>query len=359
MIQSPFTPATKQNAVYIYYRGNHQYVSRPKQLRHWRSIMRYYLTLIFLFFAVTTATLAHDSTPPSSIEHHSLDRVSKHIYVIHGTQDLPNPESRGFMNNPGAILTTNGVIIVDPGSSTEIGKQFLEKIREVSDKPVIAVFNTHVHGDHWLGNHGIREIYPDVPIYAHKRMIERVVEGDGEVWIERFMDMTDGAVADTRVIGPNTGLNGGEELSLDGMTLKIHHTGLAHTDHDLMIEVGEDKVLFFGDIVASRRVPNSDVPQDANFKGTITAIKTMLNRPIDIYIPGHGFSGGREVPESSLRFLETLHASVTRYYNQGLESFEMKGKVRKDLNAYKDWNNFVEIDRVINFLYQEVERDNF
>ena len=321
--------------------------------------MRYYLALIFILFAATNITFAHDSQTPSSIEHFPLDKVSKHIYVIHGTQELPSPKSRGFMNNPAAILTRNGVIIVDPGSSTEIAQQVLKKVREVSDKPVIAVFNTHVHGDHWLGNHGIRKSYPKVPIYAHKRMIERVKAGDGKEWLKLLMGMTKGAVAGTRIVGPNIGLSDGEELSIDGIKLKFHHTGHAHTDHDLMIEVSEDKALFFGDIVASKRVPNSDVPQDANFKGTITAIRTMLNRPVDIYIPGHGYSGGREVPESSLLFLETLHSAVTKYFNQNLESFEVKTKVRADLNEYKGWNNFIAIDRVINYVYQEVERENF
>ena len=135
--------------------------------------MRRYLTLTFALLVVMNVSRAHDSQPPSSIEHYPLDRVSKHIYVVHGTQELPSPQSRGFMNNPAAILTNNGIVIVDPGSSVEIGKQLLKKVRKVSDKPVIAVFNTHVHGDHWLGNHGVREVYPKVPIYAHVRMIER------------------------------------------------------------------------------------------------------------------------------------------------------------------------------------------
>lgn len=321
--------------------------------------MRQYLLLILLSLAGIQPASAHDVSAPSSIAHYTLDRVSKRIHVVHGTQELPSPQTRGFMNNPAAILTDNGVIIVDPGSSAEIGKQLLEKVRKVSDKPVIAVFNTHVHGDHWLGNYGIREMYPDVPIYAHRRMIERVDAGEGDIWIKRLMDMTKGAIAGTRATTPNIGLEGGEELALDGVALKIHHTGPAHTDSDLMIEVVDDKGLFFGDIVAARRVPNSDVPQDASFKGTMVAIKTMLERPIDIYIPGHGQSGGREVPEASLAFLEALHASVATYYDQGIEAYEMKDKVIADLESYKDWNNFTEIGRVINFVYQEVERENF
>lgn len=321
--------------------------------------MKKYFSLVFVQIVMINTALAHNSQAPSSIEHYPLDRVSKHIYVVHGTQELPSPETRGFMNNPAAILTTNGVIIIDPGSSSEIGKQLLKKVREVSDNPVIAVFNTHVHGDHWLGNQGVREAYPKVPIYAHERMIERVNAGQGEDWIKLLMGMTRGAIADTRVVGPNIGLKGNEELILDGITLRFHHTGQAHTDHDLMIEVVNDKGLFYGDIVASKRVPNSDVPQDANFNGTITAIETMLTGQNKIFIPGHGRSGGREVPEESLRFLKILYSSVTKYYKQGLLDYEMNDQVINDLSEYKDWNNFNELGRVINFVYQEVERDNF
>jgi glyoxylase-like metal-dependent hydrolase (beta-lactamase superfamily II) len=321
--------------------------------------MKDYLAPGILFFLFAHVTFAHNVQAPATIEHFPLEKVSQHIYVVHGSQELPSAQTRGFMKNPAAILTNNGVIIVDPGSSKEIGKQLLKKVRKLSAKPVIAIFNTHVHGDHWLGNHGIREEYPIVPIYAHDKMISRVKTGEGQDWLKLLMNMTKGAVAGTKAIMPNIGLKGGEQLELDGITLKIHHTGPAHTDHDIMIEVVNDKGLFFGDIVSSNRVPNSDVPHDANFKGSITAIKTMINDNIKVYIPGHGHSGGQEVPKASLDFLETLYASVTRYFNQGLADYEMKEKVENDLQAYKDWHNFNEIGRVINFTYQEVERENF
>lgn len=322
--------------------------------------MQQHFILAFVLLVVAPASLAHNSKTPQSIEHYKLDQVSEHIYVVHGPQDLVGPENRGFMNNPTAILTRNGVIIVDPGSSAEIGRQLLKKVRAVSDKPVIAVFNTHVHGDHWLGNHGIRETYPKVPIYAHKRMIERARAGEGEHYLTLMSGMTRGALSGTKVVAPNIGLNGDEELTLDNVKLKIHHNGYAHTDHDLMIEIVNDKGLIFGDIVADKRVPNSDIPKDANFRGSITTIRKMLKiKRIKLYIPGHGRTGGREVPEEFLRFLEILYASVNKYYKQGLLGYEMKEKVVKDLAEFKDWNNFVEIGRVINYVYQEIERDNF
>ncbi|MDH5368532.1 MAG: MBL fold metallo-hydrolase [Gammaproteobacteria bacterium] len=312
-----------------------------------------------LLINLTGWVQAHDTDIPASLEHYSFEKLTKNIHVVHGTQALPSLKTRGFMNNPAIITTKKGIIVIDPGSSKEIGKQLLEKIKTISDKPVIAVFNTHVHGDHWLGNHGIRTVYPQVPIYAHQRMIDRVKDGDGQQWINLLMGMTKNVIKDTQVVVPNIGLKGGETLKLGGTTLKIHHTGKAHSDSDIMIEVVEDKGLFFGDIVAAKRVPNSDVPQDASFKGTINAIDVMLKGPSTLFIPGHGLSGGREVPEMSLRFLVKLQESVTRYYNQGLSDFEMKEKVIKDLSEFKDWHNFNEMGRVIAYVFQEVENDSF
>lgn len=308
---------------------------------------------------VMKVSLAHDARAPSSIEDYPLDRVSKSIYVVHGLHQLPDPKNRGFMNNPAAILTRNGVIIVDPGSSREIGRQLLKKVRTVTNKPVIAVFNTHVHGDHWLGNHGIREVYPKVPIYAHARMIERANAGEGDEWVGRFMRMTKGAVADTKAVIPNIGLKGGETLNLDGVTLRIQYAGHAHSDNDITIEVVDDKALFCGDIVNNKEILNSAVPQDASYRGSILAIKTMLNGPASLFIPGHGRTGGREVPESALRFLERLRGSVIKHYKQGLSDYEMKDSVIKELNEYSGWYNFHEMGRVISFVYQEVEKENF
>ena len=43
-----------------------------------------------LLLAARGVSFAHDSQAPSSIEQHSLDQVSNHVFVIHGTQQLPN-----------------------------------------------------------------------------------------------------------------------------------------------------------------------------------------------------------------------------------------------------------------------------
>jgi len=317
-------------------------------------------TVVFLILSATPGmSHAHDVTAPATIENIPLEKVSPHIHVVHGPLSLPNPKNRGFMNNPAAILTKSGIIIVDPGSSREIGRQLVMKIQQVSNKPVIAVFNTHVHGDHWLGNDGIREMYPEVPIYAHERAIERAKSGEGEFWISVFSRMTEGATNGTKPVAPTIGLKGGETLKIDDVTLRISHYGHAHSDSDITIEVVDDKGLFCGDIVVDHQVPNSDVPQDASFKGSIAAIETILKGQYVVFVPGHGRSGGREVPETALRFLQQLTGSVTRYYKQGLQDYQMKDRIIDEMKQYREWHNFNEMGRVIGYVYKEVEMDNF
>ena len=317
------------------------------------------VAFVILIVLSTSSAFSHGPNTPTTIESYPLEKISKNIYIVHGPHDLPNEATQGFMNNPAAILTDKGFIVVDPGSSERIGRELVRKLKKVSTKPVIAVFNTHAHGDHWLGNQGIRETYPDIPIYAHRRAIERIESGEGDVWVARFNKMTQGALDDTRVVAPNIGLKGGETLTLGGATLQIYHTGQAHTDNDIMIKVIEDKALFFGDIVFDKRIPNSDVPEDSSFKGNIKAIKTVMDDDIELYIPGHGRSGDKSIPQEHLKFLNELTSHVTRYYNRGLADYEMKKFVMDDLKEYSNWDHFSELGRVISYVYQEVELDNF
>ncbi len=86
-----------------------------------------------------------------------LVRVSDKIYVIYGPFDLPNQTNHGFRNNPVIVLTSSGVVVFDPGGSAWAGEMVAGKIKSISQKPVVAVFNSHAHGDHWLGNEGIKK----------------------------------------------------------------------------------------------------------------------------------------------------------------------------------------------------------
>ena len=115
------------------------------------------------------------------------EQVAPDVYVIHGPTEQPNPGNQGFMNNPAFIVTDAGVVVVDPGGSVQIGDMLMARIEKITDKPVLAVFNSHIHGDHWLGNQAVRARYPDVPIYGHERVKPKIIAGAGTQWINLML----------------------------------------------------------------------------------------------------------------------------------------------------------------------------
>jgi len=289
---------------------------------------------------------------------YALSKVTERVYVVHGPQEMPNKHTEGFMNNPAFVLSGKGVVVIDPGSSVQIGLMLLEKIRSVTKAAVIAVFNTHVHGDHWLGNHAIQRAYPQAVIYAHPGMIKRLKAGEGQEWLNIMDQLTEGAVRGTEVVAPGKSVNHGDRVKLGDRTFRIHHTGKAHTDSDIMIEVMEERVIFLGDIVTNRRIQSAR-PQDMDIKGQIAAIDHALGTSAKYFIPGHGLSNGRDMVESTRGFMQALLTSVRKHFQAGLSDFEMNDKVKQDLSAYKDWRNFDRLGRVISFVYLQVEAEAF
>ena len=201
------------------------------------------------------------------------EQVAPGVYVIHGPAELPSPSNQGFMNNPAFVVTDAGVVVIDPGSSVQVGEMLLDRIGRVTDKPVLAVFNSHIHGDHWLGNQAIRERYPDVPIYGHERVGPKVIAGAGTEWVEMLLRMTENATAGTEVVKPDHPVKDGDEFTIGGLTYRVMNNDKAHTDTDIMLHIRELDVMFLGDNAGHGRILRLE---GGSFPGNIEALEDAV-----------------------------------------------------------------------------------
>jgi glyoxylase-like metal-dependent hydrolase (beta-lactamase superfamily II) len=303
----------------------------------------------------TAAAMAEARGP--AVPDYPADQVAPHTYVIHGPVGYPTPQNQGFMNNPAFVVTAAGVVVVDPGSSVQTGEMVLRQIRGVTDRPLAAVLNTHVHGDHWLGNHALRAAYPDVPIYAHPRMLERVAKGAGEEWIGRMLSATENATRGTAPVGPTIAIGDGDELTVGEVTFRFHHPGAAHTDNDLMIEVAGEGVLFLADNANNRRIVRMD---DGTFRGSVAVLDAALAIPAQVWIPGHGHTGDAAFVRDYRDYLDALYRAVEAFYGEGMTDFEMKPRVAERLARFADWPGFEdELGKHISLAVLEVEAAAF
>jgi len=287
-----------------------------------------------------------------------LAHVTTDIDVIYGPFDLPNASNRGFRNNVVIVQTGKGVVVLDPGGSAAAGEMVVRRVKALTDAPIVAVFDSHAHGDHWLGNEGIKRHYPGSIIYAHPKFQQRIAGNDGPRWLELINRTTNGTADGKRVVGADKTVQDGDEIRIGNKTFRIHYVGSAHTDNDIMVEIVEANVMFTGDVVRNGLL--GIMENDASFKGNIAAIDYLLGKNFRHYIPGHGTAGGSDVLKSYRAYLDTLRRTVKTLYDQGEADFEMKPEVVQAVSAYKDWAGFdMRVGPHISRAYLEIEKEAF
>jgi len=316
--------------------------------------MRQMLRLLLAFFVVGPV-LAEGRGP--AVRDYPAVKVADGAYVIHGPLGHPSVENQGFMNNPGFIVGKDGVVVIDPGSSVQSGEMVMRQIRKVTDLPVVALIDTHVHGDHWLANHAFHQINPKIPTYGHPKMIEKVEQGEGDSWIALLKRLTEGATDGTGIYAPNLAVRHGDEVELAGIKFQFLYGEKAHSDTDLMVFIPEKSLMFLGDNVMNNRFGRMD---NGTFKGNIAAIEMAMASGATVFVPGHGPTGNIAVPQAFQRYLSILREEVAKYLDEGLSDFEMKPKVVEALAEFKDWVDFnAEVGRHISVAYLEVEAEMF
>ena len=287
-----------------------------------------------------------------------IKQITGKIQVIFGPLDLPDSTNRGFRNNVIIVRTSKGIVLMDPGGSAWSGEMVARKIASVYEVSVVAVFNSHAHGDHWLGNEGVKRHFPDAVIYGHPNMKARLEENDGITWLETINRLTDNLADGKQVIAPDRVVNHGDVITVGDTEFRIIHTGNAHTDNDIMIEIVGEDALFTGDVVRNRAI--GVMEDDSSFKGNIEAIDKIVALNFKYYIPGHGSVGGAETPLSYRAYLNSLREIVHELFDEGIESYEMKPRIIETLSDYRDWRGFdSRLGANISRVYLEIEQEEF
>lgn len=264
-------------------------------------------------------------------------KIGPHTYVIeHGPHDEAPKVSHGFHNNPGFVVTDAGVVVIDTGSSYEIGKMILRKIASVTPKPITHIFTTHFHGDHWFANQALVEAYPDVRTIAHPKLITLLKSGEDKFWLDVFSKRLGDDFAGTKAVIPNTPAEN-KEYKIGGITFQLTLFDKAHTATDLMVNVVEERVLFTGDIINNEHF---SFMGHGNFKGAYEATQKALAMKPRHVVVGHGRSGKINLVKEFAEIYQKLRSEVGKYYEQGLMAYEMKPKVVIAFDKYKHWNSF-------------------
>ncbi len=315
---------------------------------------------LVMALSISTSALAWDL---GVVGKFAFEKITGSVHVMHGPRAEPSKANHGFMNNPGIIVSKTGIIVVDPGGTYQVGKKIIEEVAKVSKLPIIAVFNTHIHGDHWLGNQAIQEAFPKAKMYGHPAMIEQANGENGASWIALMEKLTEGLSKGTKIVAPTLETKKDAVIEIDGQHFKIHYnpseSGRAHTNTDIMVEHVESKTLFLGDNCFLARMGRFDGSSEMH--GNIEALKLAEDLKLDHYVPGHGKSGSaKEVVAPFKAYLELMQKEVSKGFAAEKQDYEIRKAIFDKFSSYSHWTGFKSnFGKHISKMYSEVEEREF
>ncbi len=295
-----------------------------------------------------------------AVRDHPLRQVSKHVWMIHSPDGFPTPENQGMMCNITVVDTARGLVVVDSGASVQIGEMAIRQLQKQFAKPVVAIINTHYHGDHWLGNDAFATAYPDVAIHAHPGTIAEIQGLQGKMWHTLMEQWTNQATMGTRIVPPTLPLAHGQELAFGDVTLRMHHYGKVHTPYDICVEVLEDKLTCVGDVAMDRRIANMD---DGSYAGSLAAYDSLeKNAASAIWLPGHG-QPSADVLAWNRGLFEGIYQSCEKAVKDGLPMEDAKALVLRDARVAsraRETKGFdSNIGKYVSLAYLEAEAAGF
>jgi glyoxylase-like metal-dependent hydrolase (beta-lactamase superfamily II) len=174
-------------------------------------------------------------------------------------------EITGGGGNTAAFITANGVVLVDT-KLAGWGQAIMDKIKTVTDKPVVEIINTHTHGDHTGSN---EYWHPSIEIVAHANT-------------KANMEKMDAFKGDKAAYLP-------KHTFTDQLEIDLYYFGRAHTNGDAWVVFKADRVMHAGDAFAGLGAPLVD----ANNGGSAVEYGKTLEKAskeiknVDSILTGH------------------------------------------------------------------------
>ncbi|MGB7218977.1 MAG: MBL fold metallo-hydrolase [Vicinamibacterales bacterium] len=248
----------------------------------------------------------------------------------------------------GVLVGPDGVFMVD-SQFAPLTDKIVATIKQITDRPIRFVVNTHVHGDHTGGNENLGKM--GVTIFSRDQLRGRL------------MRPNPGANGAPGVPAPAPALpvvtyDAPVAIHMNGETVRLIPIPAAHTDGDTLVHFARADVIMAGDFYRSTGYPNIDRNNGGSLKGMIAGLTAVvqLASPTTKIVPGHG--------PTVDRIAVAMHRELIFALRDKVEALVRMGKTQEEVVAAKLTNEFdgkitgatpATADRFVGQLYLELK----
>ncbi len=213
----------------------------------------------------------------------AFQEVAPGVYVREGKLEDWGPRNLGRVSNQGVVVGEKCVAVIDTSGTPADGQVLRDAIREVTDRPVCHVINTHAHPDHVLGNEAFARVQGEPKFIGHTRL-PAALQARGPYYLNALKRDFGRGHGEATLVAPDTLVEDSLELDLGNRSLRLKAWKTAHTDSDLTVLDEKTGVLFLGDLLFVDHVP----VLDGSLKGWLAAMSELRDWKITLAVPGHG-----------------------------------------------------------------------
>src|SRR5687767_14122615 len=197
----------------------------------------------------------------------------------------------GGGGNTAVFVGASGVVVVDT-KNPGWGQPILDRIKELSPKPVTTIINTHTHGDHVSGN------------VEFPATVDVVVQENTATNMKAMKAVTGlskpGAPPPVNIFEQNQGKGLPKRTFKDRMTLfkgpdqvELYCFGRGHTNGDAWRLFPSARVVTASDIVPGKRVPivdSNDGGSGVEYGDSVSKAHGALSKVADTFVTGHAMT---------------------------------------------------------------------
>ncbi len=255
---------------------------------------KYTGTLLLIVFNSVVLTAQERETPPLTLE-----KISGNVYQLLG----------GAGSNGGVIIGENEVLVIDSKMTEESVNQTIEAIRDLTDKAIKYVVNTHSDGDHIMGN---RYFPNSVTFIAHENCRD-------DFFKENFGRESDWGEPEFYPYTPSLTFKENLNIWLDKDKVELHYFGVGHTTGDIVVYHPEEKVAFLADLYFGGRPQLIHSNKNGNsFEYVKTLTKMLETLDAEVFLSGHSDPVGRDEIKNHIQVMVERQDRVKELVSQDL-----------------------------------------
>ena len=250
----------------------------------------------------------------------------------------------GAGGNVGVSVGEDALFIIDD-QYAPVSPKILAALKQLSDKPIKFVLNTHWHGDHTGGNENMGK--GGALIVAHDNVRKRMST-------EQFIALFKSKVPPSpKVALPVVTFSTDVTFHINGDEVYGFHVPKAHTDGDTVVQFKKSNVIHMGDVFFNGWYPFIDVSSGGSPEGVIAASDRVLAMSDDNtkIIPGHGPVAGKGDLKAYRDMLASVSGRVKALMKEGKKLDEIKA-AKPSAEFDEKWGKaFIKADAFIEMLF--------